>query len=152
MLLAGAFGAGPWSGVAARAQVGLIIMAKEPEEARRLASRAKAYQARVRRVLARGPLSPAAGQKVRDTASAWLAEARRILADSRTGAGMSLSEKEALERDLRTVRDVCRWLDARSSPSPRTPAALRSTIASPSITAPSPARSGGPVLPASPRR
>jgi predicted TIM-barrel fold metal-dependent hydrolase len=108
-----------------RAQVGVIIMAREPEDARQLAARAERFLKAVRTMAARGPISAFDAGRVRSTAAKLESEGRAIQAEVKNPRNMpiSLSEKDGIKRDLTRVGKICAWalhqLEARAKPQPK---------------------------------
>lgn len=100
----------------ALAQVGLIIQSRLPDEARALSRRAAHVHKAVSERLKRGPVTDAGRRKMLALASELSAAAKKLQADEKDDVGLSLNEKDAVDRALQTTKDVCAWLERHARP------------------------------------
>lgn len=95
---------------AAVAQVGVIIIPKEPGQARELARESTRFAARVRLALARGPLDQVTRDRVVLVLRDLVGRARTIKERSKRGLLLSSTEERSITRSLESIRESCKWI------------------------------------------
>lgn len=101
---------------AATAQISVIVVPKEPQEAQELVGRAEKVAKIVKTAQAKGEIPMPARRKVVLAAKKFMAEARSILKSSQLGVPLSYLEEASIKKDLKRVQTVCRWLVKQVNP------------------------------------